>query len=185
MGKLVVFENVSLDGYFVDENGDMQWAKEGDDEEFDAFTAENAKGGGVLLFGRATYDLMAGFWPTPLARRLMPVVAERMNALPKVVFSRTLEKAAWSNTTVARGDLLAEVRALKASGADLALMGSGRIVAQLVPARVVDEYQFVVNPVVLGKGRTVFEGVAGRPRLTLARSRVFRNGKVFLSYAPA
>src|SRR5713226_8054982 len=99
MRKLIVFNHVTLDGYFVDRNGDMSWAHwVSQDAEWNAFVADNAKGGGVLLFGRITYELMTSYWPTPLAARNDPVVAERMNNLQKVVFSRTLDKASWSNT---------------------------------------------------------------------------------------
>src|ERR1700687_5198996 len=91
MRKLVVFNNVTLDGYFAGRNGDISWAHQ-EDAECNAFVAENASGGGVLVFGRITYDLMASYWPTPLALETMPVVAERMNNLPKVVFSRTLDQ---------------------------------------------------------------------------------------------
>ena len=87
MRRLVVFNSVSVDGYFVDRNGDMSWAKNATpDAEWDAFGEENAKGGGMLLFGRITYEMMASFWPTPLAAQIDPVVAEQMNRLPKVVF---------------------------------------------------------------------------------------------------
>src|SRR3982751_3979412 len=89
MPKLVAFNHVTLDGYFVDINGDMSWAKaDHQDAEWNAFVAENASGGGVLVFGRITYELMAGFWPTPFAIENMPVVAEGMNSMPKVGFSR-------------------------------------------------------------------------------------------------
>src|SRR6266567_4070656 len=94
MPKLVAFNNVTLDGYFTGRNGDMSWAYAGsEDAEFRNFVADNASGGGVLLFGRITYELMAGYWPTPYALENDPIVADRMNNLPKVVFSRTLEKA--------------------------------------------------------------------------------------------
>ena len=91
MRKLLVFEHMSLDGYFVGKNGDMSWAKN-DDEEFNAFASENAKGGGVLLFGRVIYELMASFWPTPQALENLPIIAERMNNGPKIVFSRAMKK---------------------------------------------------------------------------------------------
>src|SRR4051812_12305715 len=101
MRKLAVFNHVSLDGYFVDMHGDMSWAHQhAPDQEWDAFVAENARGGGALVFGRVTYELMASFWPTPAALEQLPAVAERMNAMPKVVFSRTLEQASWNNTTL-------------------------------------------------------------------------------------
>ena len=187
MRKLVVFNSTSLDGYFSDTNGDMSFArKDNPDAEWDAFVAGNASGGGMLLFGRITYELMAGFWPTPLAAENMPVVAERMNNLPKVVFSRTLDKALWNNTKLAKGDMIGEIRKMKKeAGADMAILGSGSIVSQLAPHGLIDEYQIVVIPVVLGKGRTMFDGIKEKVSLSLTRTRTFGNGNVLLCYQPA
>ena len=81
MRKLIVFNNVTLDGYFADRNGDMSWAHR-QDAEWNAFVGGNASGGGALLFGRVTYELMASFWPTPAAMERAPVVAEGMNNMP-------------------------------------------------------------------------------------------------------
>jgi dihydrofolate reductase len=187
MRKLAVFNNVTLDGYFTDANGDMSWAHSGArDAEFDTFVAGNARGGGELVFGRVTYEMMAGYWPTPAASANDPVVAERMNSLPKVAFSRTLGEASWSNTRLVKGDLGAEVRKLKSEpGPGMVILGSGSIVAQLSEERLIDEYQFVVNPIVLGRGRTMFDGLSERLALKLASSRTFGGGKVFLSYTLA
>lgn len=191
MPKLGVFNAVSMDGYFTDASGDMSWAHTGShsgkpDPEWDAFTAGNAQGGGRLLFGRVTYELMLSFWPTPLAKQQMPAVAEHMNNLSKVVFSRTLEKATWNNTRLVKDNILEEVRRMKQEpGSDMTILGSGTIVSQLAEAGLIDDYQFVVTPVVLGKGRTLFEGVKHRVNLKLAQSRAFKNGNVVLSYAPA
>src|SRR3972149_10430298 len=105
MRRLIVFNHVSLDGYFTDANGDMRFAhSDKPDAEWDAFVAGNASGGGILLFGRITYELMASYWPTPAAAENMPVVAERMNNLPKVVFSRTLDQVSWNNTKLVKDD---------------------------------------------------------------------------------
>jgi len=185
--KLSVFNSVTLDGYFTGPGGDMSWAHAGsDDPEFQAFVAENARGGSVLLFGRVTYQLMASYWPTPMALENDPAVAAEMNARPKVVFSRTLTSASWSNTTVSKGDLAQAVRALKeAPGDDLVILGSGSIVAQLTEAGLIDEFQVLVTPVVLGSGRTMFDGVREKRLLRLMGSRTFGNGKVFLRYEPA
>ena len=106
MRRIIVFNHVTLDGYFTDANGSMDWAHGKEDAEWNAFVAENAKGGGELLFGRITYDLMASFWPTQMALKMMPTVAAQMNGLPKVVFSRTLASAAWSNTTLVTKDIV-------------------------------------------------------------------------------
>ncbi len=187
MPKLVVFNSVSLDGYFTDMNGDMSWAHNAiKDAEWDSFIANNAKGGGTLLFGRKTYDLMVSYWPTPMAMKNDPAVAKGMNNLPKVVFSRTMDKATWNNTKLVKSDLLAEIRKMKKEpGQDVVILGSGSIVSQLAPEGLIDEYQLVVIPIVLGDGRTLFDGVKKKLPLKLTKSRAFANGNVLLHYQPA
>jgi dihydrofolate reductase len=186
MRRLVVFNQLSVDGYFTDAHGDMSWAKEGADDEFNRFTTERAQGGGVLLFGRVTYEMMESFWPTPEAARMLPKVAEQMNKLPKVVFSRTMKEARWKNTTLVKDDLEGTIRHMKAQpGPDMAIMGSGTVVSQLAETGLVDAYELIINPVALGAGRTIFNGIRERVNLTLTESRMFKNGKVFLCYAPA
>jgi dihydrofolate reductase len=185
MRKLIVFNQVSVDGYFVDATGDMSWAHK-DDPEWNAFASENASGGGELVFGRVTYEMMASFWPTPQAMQMLPVVAKGMNQSPKIVFSRTLDKASWDNTRLINGDIVARVRELKKeTGPGMAILGSGSIVSQFAQADLIDEYQIVTNPIVLGGGRTMFEGVKQKLHLKLADSRPFRNGNVLLRYEPA
>jgi dihydrofolate reductase len=184
MRKLAVFENVTLDGCFSGVGGDLSWAHTNDgDPEWNAFVSENASGGGVLLLGRITYDMMVSWWPTPQAMETMPVVAERMNDLPKVVFSRTMERAMWNNTRLVRDDIAAAVRSMKKeSGPDMVILGSGRIVSQLAREGLIDAYQIVVNPIVLGGGRTMFEGIRDPLKLRLTGTRGFRNGNVLLDY---
>jgi dihydrofolate reductase len=184
MRKLIVFNMVSVDGFFVDSEGDMRWAHK-NDAEWNAFTSGNASGSGVLVFGRITYELMASYWPTPMALQNSPVVAKGMNEMPKIVFSRTLDKASWSNTKLIKGDLAAEVRKLKQeSGPDMVILGSGCIVSQLTQENLIDEYQLALSPIVLGKGRTLFEGVQEKMNLKRTNSRSFGNGTVFVCYQP-
>ncbi len=182
MRKVSVFNNVSIDGYYADPDGDYSFAHEGgDDPELRKFTAANAKGENALVFGRVTYDLMAAWWPTKDAAMAMPEVAKGMNAAPKYVFSRTLKKAGWANTTLLKADPAKEVARLKkTAGPDMTILGSGSIVAQLAAAGLIDEVQLMVCPVVLGAGKSQFAGAAARWKL--ARSRTFRNGRVFLAY---
>ena len=187
MARVLVFNSVSLDGYFTDDKNDMSWAhKDPNDEEWNAFVSENASGGrsggGAILLGRVTYEMMAGFWPTPAAMEMMPEVARGMNDMKKIVFSRTLKNASWSNTKLMKGDLEGEVRKLKQGDQDMVILGSGTIVSQLTQARLIDEYQLVVNPIILGKGRTMFEGVKDRPTLKQTKARTFKNGNVVLTY---
>ena len=185
MRRVHVFDNISVDGFFTDANSDMSWAHK-HDEEWNAFASGNASGNAVLLMGRVTYEMMAAFWPTPQAAQMLPKVAEGMNVMQKTVFSRTLDAVTWQNTTLVKGDLVTEVKKLKQqAGPDMVILGSGSIVSQLTQARLIDEYQIVVNPIVLGSGRTLFETVKDRVTLTLAKTRSFKNGNVVMWYEVA
>ncbi len=190
MRKLIVFNSISLDGYFAGQDGDLSWAENpAKDPEWDTFVAGNAnaggRSGGLLVLGRITYEMMAGFWPTPAAQQSMPAVADGINKMHKVVFSRTLDKASWNNTRLVKDGLVDEIRRLKAEpGPDIVILGSGSIVSQLTQARLIDEYQVVVVPVVIGKGRSMFYGVGDKHALKLTGTRTFRNGNVVLTYQP-
>ena len=178
---------ISLDGYFCDAHGDISFAhKPPDDAEWQRFVSANAAGGGVLLFGRTTYSMMAGWWPTPAAAKALPDVAARMNALPKIVVSRTLRSADWSNTTLVKDDLVGTIRRMKQEpGPDITVLGSGSIVTQLADAGLVDTFQVVVNPVALGAGKSFLGGLHHRVHLQPMRTEAFGNGSVVLWYAPA
>ena len=183
MRKMIVFNNITLDGYYTGLDGDMSWAHKFDPE-WQQFTNENAKGSATLAFGRKTYDMMAGYWPTPMAMKNMPAVAEAMNKQPKLVFSRTMTEAKWNNTTLIKGDLATEARKLKEeSGDDIVIMGSGNLISQLAQLKLIDEYQIAVTPVVIGKGKSMFDGV-DKTNLKLTKSRAFGNGTVMLWYQP-
>jgi len=185
MRKLMVFNMMSLDGFIADGQGDMSWAHQ-HDEEWNAFVSGNVSGDALMVFGRVTYDLMAGYWPTPAAAANSPLVAKRMNQFEKIVFSRRMERASWQNTTLLKGDLTEEVKRLKAvAGPGLVILGSASLVRQLTAARLIDEYQIALNPVVLGGGKSMFAGLDERVNLKLVDSRTFKNGNVFLTYRPA
>ncbi|HTX17769.1 MAG TPA: dihydrofolate reductase family protein [Bacteroidota bacterium] len=187
MGKLIVFNSISLDGYIADAHNDMHWAYNPvQDEEWNNYVNGNASGGGILLFGRVTFELMKSYWPTPDAKKNNPVVADRMNAARKVVFSRSLKTAGWDNTRIISTNIAEEVRKMKApSDAGLAILGSGSIVAQFTEERLIDEYQIVVTPVVLGSGKTMFEGISKMLALKHLSTRSFRNGNVVVTYESA
>jgi dihydrofolate reductase len=182
MGRVMAFNSQSLDGYFTDANNNIDWAHAaGNDEEFNEFVAGNAKGDGILLMGRVTYDMMVSYWPTDQAKQQMPEVAEGMNRMPKVVFSRTMKSSPWQNTTVVNDDPADHVRRLKQESDDnMVILGSGSIVTQLTHGGLIDDYQIVLIPIVLGGGRTMF-GDAD-VKLELTDTRRFRNGNVLLSY---
>lgn len=181
MRKLRVFESISIDGYFTDTAGDVSWAHAGrEDAEFADWISGNAGSGGELLFGRKTYQMMEAFWPTPAAAQQMPQVAKGMNAARKYIASRTI-KPKWNNTFLLKAELIAAVRELKSSdGPSISVLGSGSVAAQLSEAHLVDEYQFVIVPVALGGGRTVFTKGCN---LRLIEQRTFRCGNVVVTYA--
>ena len=131
MRKVSVFNQISIDGYFKTPSGDIRWMHQTDnDAEFMRFTNDNAAGEGTLVFGRTTYEMMASFWPTPAAAKQFPEVARHMNSRAKVVFSKTLQKASWDNTTIVKDDPVAAIRKMKNGPGDpLVIMGSGSIVA--------------------------------------------------------
>jgi dihydrofolate reductase len=183
---LGAFMQISLDGYYCDPYGDMSFAhKPPGDTEWQQFVAGNASAGGMLLFGRVTYDMMAAWWPSPMAAQAMPEVAARMNSMPKIVFSRTMSSADWSNTKLVKDDLVGTVRRMKGeAGPDMAILGSGTIVTQLAGAGLIDSLQIVVNPVALGAGKSLFAGLTKRVDFTLTKTRVFANGSVVLWYTP-
>lgn len=184
MRRLRVFESLSVDGYFTDAQDDMGWAYGVEpDPEFDAWVGANAGSGSDLLLGRKTYEMMAAFWPTPLAAAQMPTVAAGMNACRKHVASRAPRWVpSWANTTRLEGDVVDAVRALKQTpGPDLTLLGSGEIAQQLGRAGLVDDYQFVFIPVALGAGRSVFGGARALRRVD---ARTFPKGRVVVTYAP-
>ncbi len=184
MRKLVMFNLVSLDGYFEGPGRDISWHNV--DAEFNEYAAEMRNSSDTFIFGRVTYELMARFWPTPEAMKNDPVIAEMMNSLPKIVFSRTLERAEWNNTRLVKGNLVEEIKKIKMlPGKDLTILGSGSIVSQLAPIGLIDEFRILVNPVVLGRGTPLFNGIKDKLNLKLLKTKTFTSGNVLLCYEPA
>ena len=129
---------------------------------------------------------MATYWPTPDAIAADPEVAARMNGLPKVVFSRTLQSVAWVDSRLAGADAAAEVRQLKEQpGRNIIILGSSDLAASLAADGLIDEYRLMLNPVLLGRGKPVFAGLPADVRLRLLDARTFGNGNVLVRYAPA
>lgn len=179
----MAFNMMTLDGFFEGPNQDIAWHNV--DDEFNQYAIDNVSAAGTLLFGRVTYQVMASFWPTPFALESDPVVAGFMNSLPKVVFSRTLDRADWNNTRLVKGDLADEVQRMKEQpGAELCLLGSANVLAQLIAADLVDEHRIMVNPVLLGRGTPLFQAIERPTSLRLAGTRTFQNGNVLLCYRP-
>jgi dihydrofolate reductase len=181
MRKLSVFNFVTLNGCFKGPNGDLSWHKHGFEES--EYSAEMLKAGNTLLFGRVTYQMMAAYWPTPDAIKNAPAVAEGMNKADKIVFSRTLKKAEWNNTKIVKDNIIEEIKKMKSSaGRDMTLLGSGSILNQLAEHGLIDEYQIMVDPVVISGGTTIFKDIKNKLDLKLTDTRTFKTGVVLLCY---
>lgn len=181
MRNLILFNVVTLDGYFEGPGADISWHSV--DDEFNEFSSEQINAIDSILFGRITYTMMASYWPTPEARQDDPLIANLMNTRPKIVFSRTLKQAAWNNTRLVNGEAVDEVIHLKQQpGKDLILFGSANLAASLTSAGLIDVYRLMVSPLVLGSGVPLFQNVDRALHLKLNQSRVFKNGNVLLEY---
>jgi dihydrofolate reductase len=181
MAKLIMWNMMTLDGLIEGPDREIDWLADVWGEELEAYSKDTGRAAGGLLFGRVTYQLMAGHWPTAEGE-----IAGLMNALPKVVFSRTLETADWSNTRLVRDNAADEVRKLKEeTGKDLFVFGSADLCSTLIRHGLFDEYRIGINPIVLGGGKPLFKEMSGRLRLTLTESRTLRSGVVVLHYRPA
>lgn len=183
MRKLIVFNFVTLNGFYKGPDGDISWHRHGAEES--GYSEEGLRANNILLFGRVTYELMAGYWPTPDAMKDAPVVAEGMNKAEKIVFSRTLKNAEWNNTRVVKENIVEEIKKMKqAPGKDMTILGSGSIVTRFAEQGLIDEYHIMVDPVLLGSGTAIFKNINCKLDLTLTNARTFKSGVVLLSYRP-
>ncbi|MDD4650710.1 MAG: dihydrofolate reductase family protein [Methanothrix sp.] len=189
MRRIVVFNNVTVDGFFAGPNGEIDWFKADRDPEYDEFSRAQSKTGDALIFGRTTYQMMESYWPTPDAMKSNPDMAEVMNGIEKIVFSRTLKSVEegphWRNVRLLHEIKSEEILELKEQeGKDIAILGSGSIVRQLTNLALIDEYQLIVHPIILGSGKSLFAGVETK-NLRLMKTRAFKNGIVWLCYHPS
>ncbi len=183
MAQLMSFIFLTLNGFFKGAKEDIGWHRHGPEE--NAYAAEALRGGSTLVFGRVTYELMAGYWPTPQALKDDPVLAQGMNAADKIVFSRTLKEARWNNTRLVKDDPAAEIKQRKkVPGPGLTILGSGSIVSQLAERGLIDEYQVMIDPVALGQGTPFLKGITRKLDLELVSTRTFKSGVILLNYRP-
>lgn len=183
MRKLILFNLLTLDGFFEGANKELDWHNV--DNKFNEFATEQLLSADLLIFGRVTYELLAAYWPTHAASTDDPVVAELMNTLPKIVCSTTMEKAKWSNTTLIKENIAEEITKLKQQiGKNLFLLGSANLASTLRKLNLIDEYRIMINPILLGKGNPLFKSEEDKLNLKLIKTTVFNSGNVLLYYEP-
>jgi dihydrofolate reductase len=200
MRRIVMFNRVTADGYFAGPDGNLDWVVP--DVELDRSAAAAIQHSdtdtATILFGRRTYQQFEAFWPHALdgsstaanphdadgPSREMRAMAVMLNESTKLVFSRTLKEVTWKNSHLLHELDPREVQAMKRqSGSDMLVFGSSSIVSQLTQHGLIDEYQIVVNPVLLGSGQPLLSGMSTSVRLDLLKAREFPSGNVLLRYA--
>ena len=180
MRKLKVFNMISVDGFFAGKDGNIDWHTV--DDAFNKYALEVISGIDTILFGRVTYQLFESYWPTADDDQ---EIADFINHARKVVFSKTLKKVDWEGAELFNEidpDVFKKWKAQP--GKDMIIYGSGTLVSELTNLGLIDEYHFMVSPVVLGTGKPIFKDLDMSLKLRLLETREFKsNGNVLLSYA--
>ena len=186
MRRIAVLNHVTLDGFFAGPNGEFDWPIH--DNAVDKATHEIIHADTMLL-GRETYSHLENFWPQAALNPNLPAetraMANEVNQMTKLVFSTTRKEVTWENSKLLDGNLIDEVKILKqGNGADILILGSGTIVQQLANEDLIDDYVLIVNPMILGSGKSMFESVKKSP-LTLVSVQCFDSGNVVMHYKRA
>jgi dihydrofolate reductase len=190
MKKVIVSMNVSLDGYISGPNCELDW-------HFDRWTPDMGEKLGtelsmtdIILLGRVTYEEMAKYWPCRETNMSCPrddiAFAFMMNRHHKVVYSTTLQKTKWNNSTLIKGNIKDEIKALKQNGKEnrnIIIYGSAKLVSALMQLGLIDEYQLWVHPIILGNGKPLFRKLKDKSSLKLLNTKIFKSGVIFLHYA--
>ncbi len=181
MRKVIMWNAVTLDGFFEGpKSWDIDWHDSVWGNELERYSLEQLKTTDMLLFGRVTYEGMAGYWPTAKGK-----IADFMNRVPKVVFSRTMKKADWNNTTLVTENAEKTVSKLKRRpGENMFIFGSAKLTASLSRAGLIDEYRICLAPVVLGAGTPLFKASPERMKFKLIEAKPLKSGGVILRYRP-
>jgi dihydrofolate reductase len=198
MRRILMFNHVTADGYFAGSDGNLNWVVP--DEEIDQAAVQRMPTIDTILLGRRTYELFEAYWPHALtdsetaadphdsSRRSSTLrdMAVWINEANKLVFSRTLKKVGWKNTRILPEIDPRAIQSMKREqGRDMIVFGSGSIVSELTKHGLIDEYRFVVNPVLLAQGKPLMEGMSKGAKLKLQESRQYPSGNVVLRYERA
>jgi dihydrofolate reductase len=182
MRKVIAAINMTLDG-FCDHTAGIP------DEEIHQHYNELLSNGGVLIYGRITYQLMESYWPAvvknPTGNKPIDEFAVLIQNIPKIVFSRTLNDVVWKNAKLAKGEVKEEILQLKKQPGKDILVGSPGLIVTLLNLNLVDEFQLNVMPIILGRGLPLFKNIQDRVSLKLLKTKTFSSGSIILYYEPA
>jgi dihydrofolate reductase len=186
MRKVIASEFVTVDGYMVGPNDDMSWVSKNFNEEMGKYAGDLMESMDTVLLGRVTYEIMSNAWPNRTEETAPG--ADKMNHSPKIVFSRTLDQVEWGkwgNARLVKDGAAEEISRLKQQpGKNMVIYGSATLVDSFSRLGLIDEYQLLVHPVVLGAGKRLFKDLSQPLNLKLLRTESFKNGVVLLYYVP-
>ncbi len=184
MRKIIVSEWITLDGVFdADPQYFNEWFMPYDSEARGAYIQKSILGCGAFLMGSTTYNMLAPYWSALKNNEFG--LADKMNSAPKYVVSTTLKKAKWNNTQIIKKNVIEEIRKLKReSGKYILIPGSATLVQSLMEANLIDEYRFLVHPIIMGSGKRFFKDGMDTTRLKLVKTKTFSLGVILLCYKP-
>ena len=185
MRKVKLQMQMTINGFVGGLNGENDWMTWNPDPELVAFFDSLLDTSDTLLLGRKLANGFIEHWENAAGKNPAPPFAKKIAALPKVVFTKTLDKSTWNNTTLAKGDLAAEIANLKKqNGKDILVFGGANFVSSLIKEGLIDEYHLIINPTAMGKGMTIFNDPGRIQKFTPTEAKLYPGGKIVLSYKP-
>jgi dihydrofolate reductase len=188
MRKLKLQMQMTINGYVAQPNGKSDWMTWNPDDELTAFMSSMLDTSSTLLLGKKTAEAIIPYWETTAEKNPAHPFAKKIVDIPKVVFTKTLDRSIWNNTTLAKGNLAEEIAGLKKSSQggskDILVFGGAGFVSSLIKEGFIDEYHLIINPTAMGNGMTIFNSPDKIQKFTPIQSKLYPGGKIVLSYKP-
>lgn len=185
MRKVKLSMQMTINGYVGQPNGEMDWMTWNPDDEFLEFINSHFDSSDTLLLGRKMADGFIKHWENAVDKNPDTPFAKKIVDTPKVVFTKTLDKSTWNNTTLAKGTLAEEIANLKKQpGKDIIVVGGAGFVSSLIKEGLIDEYHLIVNPTAIGSGMTIFNSLDRIQKFSPIQAKLYPGGKTVLSYKP-
>jgi dihydrofolate reductase len=185
MRRLKLQMQMTINGYVAGPNGENDWMTWNPDDEFLAFLVSLIDSSDTLVLGRKTAEGIIPFWEDMAKKNPVHPFAKKIVDIPKVVFTKTLDKSTWNNTTLAKEDIAEEIAKLKKqNGKDILVFGGAGFVSSLIKEKLIDEYHLIVNPTAIGNGMTIFNSLDEIQKFSPLQAKLYPGGKTVLSYKP-
>jgi dihydrofolate reductase len=185
MRKVKLQIQMTINGYVGQPNGEMDWMTWNPDDQLIEFINSNFDSSDTILLGRKMADGFIKHWENAVDKNPNIPFAKQIVSTPKVIFTKTLDKSTWNNTTLAKGNLAEEIANLKKQdGKDIIVVGGAGFVSSLIKEGLIDEYHLIVNPTAISSGMTIFNSLNGMQKFSPTQAKLYPGGKIVLSYKP-